>query len=101
MSGKWAGSTRSATLPIDWPALRKRILDRDGNACTKDVDGHPCGAPATHVDHIVPHHLGGGNEQSNLAAMCRAHHAVKSSREGNAARPRAKRPIERHPGLIG
>jgi 5-methylcytosine-specific restriction protein A len=59
---------------------------------------------ATHVDHIVPFHLGGRDEPANLQSLCADHHAVKSGREGGAAsaakRSSTKIPREDHPGLI-
>lgn len=38
------------------------------------------------ADHIVPLHLGGTNEPSNLQSLCRECHALKTAREaGNRA----------------
>ena len=33
------------------------------------------------LDHIVPLHLGGGNNKENLQWLCHAHHLEKSERE--------------------
>ena len=52
------GSTRA------WRTLRQQILQRDGFRCRY------CGAPAAHVDHIVPVVRGGASHESNLAASC-------------------------------
>lgn len=43
-----------------------------------------CGAPARgcQLDHTVPYHLGGATSESNLASLCPAHHALKSSGVG-------------------
>lgn len=60
--------------------LRQQILARDRYRCRK------CGARATHIDHVVPRHLGGSDHPRNLAALCRACHQRKTSREANAAR---------------
>jgi 5-methylcytosine-specific restriction enzyme A len=97
--GRWQGSTRKARLPRNWPAIRSRILKRDGGVC------HVCLGPgADGVDHLV---AGDDHSDSNLAAI---HHNVapfchrgKSSREGgqaSARRPKERREVETHPGLI-
>lgn len=100
MSGRWVGSRRKQALPRGWPRLRRRVLERDGHACTWRENGVRCGALATEVDHITPGHNHG---MGNLRALCRAHHAVKSSREGVAALARRaalrRRPPEHHPGM--
>ncbi|MFI8853671.1 HNH endonuclease [Streptomyces sp. NPDC053499] len=98
MSGQWAGSNRRNQLPDDWPQRRAYVLQRDGYRCRWTED-RPCGRPATDVDHIK---AGNDHSYANLQALCREHHAAKSSREGNAARwaVRRQRPAERHPGLI-
>ncbi|TDC02109.1 HNH endonuclease [Micromonospora fluostatini] len=95
----WApfeGSTRRARLPEDWPARREAVFRRDGDTC------HVCLLPgADEVDHVVP---GDDHRLENLAPIhswrtpqrC---HALKTSAEGNAARPRLYRTPERHPGL--
>lgn len=105
MSGRWAGSGRRRQLPQDWPQTRRRILRRDGYRCTEILDGgRRCGRRANHVDHVVPHHLGGSDDDENLASLCATHHGVKSSREGidaaRVARARAKRAPVKHPGLV-
>jgi hypothetical protein len=47
------------------PAFRKRILDRDGNACVS------CGATEKLViDHIIPRSRGGRNDDKNLQVLC-------------------------------
>jgi 5-methylcytosine-specific restriction protein A len=93
----WAGDPRTSTA--EWKATRLRILRRDGGRC------HVCHlAGATQVDHVVPKGEGGGDEDTNLAAIhddpC---HRQKSAAEGLRARRRypRKRPVEPHPGLIG
>ncbi|MGN6557737.1 MAG: HNH endonuclease [Solirubrobacterales bacterium] len=73
------------------------MLRRDGYRCQhRDATGALCGAWANQVDHIE---RGDDHDESNLQALCRAHHARKSSAEGNAAQPRRRRPPEPHPGL--
>lgn len=92
---------RTTPLPPGWSRIRRRILRRDHWTCT--VIG--CGQPATDVDHIVSAHLGGSDDDGNLASLCRDHHRQKTSREANAIdRPgrfrSPKRPAEKHPGLL-
>ncbi|GAA1431376.1 HNH endonuclease signature motif containing protein [Microlunatus lacustris] len=102
MPGQWQGSTRRARLPADWPAIRERVLRRDGRRCQhRDHEGAPvCGELATDVDHVQ---RGDDHSIGNLRSLCRRHHAIKSSREGNAARraryARNDEP-EAHPGLL-
>lgn len=99
--GKFAGSTRKARLPKDWPSIRKRILQRDGYACTWTNQGLRCGAPATDVDHIVNND---DDSDANLRALCSSHHRTKTSGEGGRAaqakRIPRNRPQEKHPGLV-
>lgn len=63
-----------------------------------------CGVTATHVDHIVPFHLGGEDSFDNLQSLCAEHHATKSGQEGASARTAKyhgqKRQPEAHPGLM-
>jgi 5-methylcytosine-specific restriction endonuclease McrA len=101
-SGRWQGSTRRDRLPKNWPAIRARILKRDGYACQhQHDDGIRCGAPANQVDHIIN---GDDHSDSNLQALCEPHHKAKSAREGSRAaharRIPRNRPPEKHPGLL-
>jgi 5-methylcytosine-specific restriction endonuclease McrA len=72
---------------------------RDKHRCTEDE----CTAYATHVDHVIPHHLGGTDTLDNLTSLCAPHHQAKSSHEGASAaaakRADLKRPAEPHPGI--
>lgn len=96
----WETSTRKAELPDDWAARRVRVLRRDGYRCqARDSQGRPCLAPANQVDHVE---RGNDHSMENLQALCRWHHARKSSAEGNAAhrtRPRRTREPEAHPAF--
>lgn len=100
MSGRWTGSNRRAELPTDWPAIRAHVLTRDEHRCRWRHAGTVCGRWANQCDHIGDRH---DHRPENLQALCEQHHAIKTSRQGNAARwaQRAERPPERHPGLIG
>jgi 5-methylcytosine-specific restriction enzyme A len=97
----WSGSDRASRLPSNWATLRMRVLRRDAYKCQdRDSMGRPCGEPANEVDHVIP---GDDHSLENLRAICRWHHARKSSAEGRAAqapRPSRRRKPEAHPGLI-
>jgi 5-methylcytosine-specific restriction protein A len=91
MSRGW----RTQPLPPGWHKTRKRILERDEYRCYR------CGADGCRrVDHIVPVSQGGGDEDSNLAAICDVCERSKTAREGNAAKPRRRREREPHPGRL-
>jgi len=99
----WSSSTsdRAARLPSDWSSRRVRVLRRDGYRCqARDSTGVLCGKPANQVDHVE---RGDDHSLDNLQALCRWHHARKSSREGaQARRPKAtqRRAPEPHPGMV-
>lgn len=99
----WNTSQRRDELPPDWQLIRIRILRRDGYRCqARDSRGIKCSHPANQVDHITPHSRGGTDDDSNLQALCRWHHAQKSSAEGRAARTYQSQrnpDHEAHPGL--
>lgn len=61
---------RSRTIP---PALRRAIINRDGNGCAAD------GCPSRHrlqVHHILPWSRGGPTDPENLLTLCWFHHHV-------------------------
>lgn len=99
MANQWKGSTRRDRLPVDWPAIRQRILTRDGHRCTWVVSGQRCTAQATDVDHRINND---DDRDSNLRSLCAPHHRVKTAAEGNAARAKLRaaryRKPEPHPG---
>lgn len=95
----WSTSDRRSRLPSDWAERRRRVMVRDGWQCQWRFPwGGVCHAPANQCDHIDPK---GGDDESNLRALCEKHHAWKSSREGNAARraviEKAKQVVARPP----
>jgi 5-methylcytosine-specific restriction endonuclease McrA len=54
-----------------WRGVRQRVLIRDRYSCrVPGPDGEPCGALATHVDHVIPLADGGTDDESNLRAAC-------------------------------
>lgn len=58
-------------------SARVRILDRDKYKCRS------CGRVTTEleVDHIVPLHLGGGDNDENKQVLCLSCHEVKTTGE--------------------
>lgn len=98
----WQGSDRADRLPDNWGRLRRRVMARDGYQCTAVLrDGDRCVEVGTDVDHVVP---GDDHDLTNLALLCRWHHARKSAREGQAARgpvlKRARGDDRPHPGAL-
>jgi 5-methylcytosine-specific restriction protein A len=100
-------SSRVIPLPKTWATeIRPRILQRDNHACQWRVADDPtiCGQRAYRVDHKKPAHLGGGDEDANLWALCDFHTRKKDSTEGGRAaqakRIPRNRPAEKHPGLL-
>ncbi|MBM4116869.1 HNH endonuclease [bacterium] len=68
------GLTRSLT-----PALRRRILARDGHRC----QALGCGATRfLEVHHLVPRSHGGGQEEANLVTLCARCHQLLHERGG-------------------
>lgn len=96
MGHNWHNSTRSATLPADWPKRRARVLRRDRDMCQIRYDGI-CTVKATQVDHKrdrLDHSM------DNLQGACRECNAHKNYlTRGRPARVSAKRKPEPHPGL--
>ena len=56
--------------------IRDRILRRDHWTCRW------CGAPAGHVDHVVPLKLGGTDDDTNLVAACEKCNLSRGARPG-------------------
>lgn len=77
----WASSTRRRRLPPDWPAIQTAVLERDSHTCQLRDNG--CTGLASHADHIT---AGDDHAMTNLQAACTHCHAIKSAREGAAAR---------------
>lgn len=103
MSGGWAGSNRSDTLPPDWTAIRARVHKRSRRTCEWPTLTGKCGRPADGgVDHI-----GSRDDHSmkNLRDSCHSHHGKKSSAQGNDAKAakaalRLRPDDEPHPGRL-
>jgi 5-methylcytosine-specific restriction enzyme A len=97
-------SRRVAPLPGNWKTTRRRILDRDNHQCTAAINGQRCPNRATDVDHVVPAHQGGTDDDDNLASLCDDCHKRKTGAEASrvwwAKAPRKTRKPEPHPGLM-
>lgn len=102
----WGTSRRKETLPADWHTRRLRVMRRDNWECQWVFPwGGKCLAEATDCDHKDRR---GGDDESNLRALCRKHHAWKSAHEGRdaqrevieAAKKVVARVPEPEPGLL-
>jgi 5-methylcytosine-specific restriction endonuclease McrA len=93
-------SRRSAPLPHNWPAIRLRVLRRDGWRCQLAYPDR-CRGAASEVDHLIPATDGGTDAMSNLQAVCSPCHARKTGKEAAAhvRRYSRTRTDEKHPGL--
>lgn len=87
-------SRRTSPLPTGWPKLRARVLRRDQHLCQLRYPG--CTEYATEVDHI---HGADDHSLDNLRAVCNPCHKHRTALQANAAKPKRKRPPQRHPGL--
>jgi len=67
---------RQRTIP---PALRRAIINRDGNTCTAD------GCDSRHrlqIHHVIPWSEGGRTNQENLITLCWFHHQIVVHQRG-------------------
>lgn len=84
----WKTSPRTAsagrTSTAHWKLQRAKALQRDGHQC--QIRGPRCTIQATQVDHIIPVHLNGTDDLTNLMSVCKPCHAAKTAREAAAAR---------------
>jgi hypothetical protein len=67
---------RQRTIP---PALRRTIINRDGNTCTAD------GCDSRHrlqIHHVIPWSEGGRTNQENLITLCWFHHQIVVHQRG-------------------
>lgn len=103
MSWETPGKVR---LPKDWHKRRARVLRRDQRRCQyARTDGGVCGADANAVDHVIAYSEGGSDDESNLRAICDAHHHRKTGQEAQRAIERRgrlsrRRGEEPHPGRL-
>ncbi|MGW0929544.1 HNH endonuclease [Streptomyces sp. NPDC002644] len=84
----WSSSNRRSRLPSNWPALRARVIKRDGGVCQS------CGNPGTDVDHV---RRGDDHRLENLQLLCGWCHKRKTAEESRAARADKPRPVTRIP----
>lgn len=84
----WEHSSRRSRLPGNWKSIREKVFRLKGRKCYVVYAGEPCHREATDIDHVV---AGDNHDIDNLQPICRFHHALKSSREGNEAFRKMKR----------
>lgn len=107
----WGSSRRRERFNADWKRVRLAVLERDGWRCQFPVTDWNtgvrgvCGAPAREVDHKQRALHGVDDDSfSNLWALCRFHHGLKTAGESgeqrrvNRARGREKQWYE-HPAF--
>ncbi|WP_407107846.1 HNH endonuclease [Rhodococcus aetherivorans] len=98
----WHNGGQSRTSTTAWKALKRAVVARDGNRCSR------CGAPGTgtrlELDHIRPVAEGGRDTLDNAQLLCGPCHLPKSqaeARRGKARRAARRRlPEGRHPGYL-
>ncbi|QSR35563.1 HNH endonuclease [Marinobacterium iners] len=67
-----------------WRRKRDHVLQRDKGLCQPCLKQNRI-SPATQVDHITPVAEGGTDADSNLQAICKACHDVKTQAEAKRA----------------
>lgn len=86
---KWAVTTDPAITKARygwaWQKLRKQVLQRDRSLCQSCLKAGRSEV-AKEVDHIVPIHLNGTDELTNLQSLCSPCHRTKSALEGQRSR---------------
>lgn len=70
----------------EWGRLRAEVLSSE--PFCRECSKRGLRVVATHVDHIRPKAVCGGDERSNLQPLCAACHGIKSALEGVSARLR-------------
>jgi len=71
--------------PTGWSRIRREVLKANP---TCQWPG--CMERSTDAHHRVAQSLGGGEERSNLIALCTGHHAIVSARQGRSAQLRQR-----------
>lgn len=87
-------SWRRTPLPPDWPARRRRVLDRDQHQC--QLRGPRCAGEATDVDHIGDRD---DHSDANLRSACGPCHDSRTGQQARAVQGFRRRPPAKHPGL--
>lgn len=98
------GPTRTSTT--EHRTWRRLVLAASGGQC--QIRGPRCTGLATEADHIVPVTRGGAeHDPANGQGACHACHQAKTNAEAAEGRrlaatrrPRTRRPMEQHPGLM-
>ena len=85
---------RPRLTSYQWEKLRLAVIQRDKKCkvCKNKVGEF-------HVDHIIPHRLGGSNEMENLQLLCNECHKKKTVED--IEKIRRTRRFKRYEGRIG
>lgn len=80
----WGGHHKGRTVTEQgyghaWRKIRKRILERDNYLCQMCLPDRV--HEATHVDHRVPKHQGGTDDEANLWSLNEECHRMKTAKE--------------------
>lgn len=91
---------RRNQLPANWDTIRNTTRQRAGGQCEWTMpDGQRCTAPGTDCDHY-----GDRNDHTRTRWLCPPHHQQHTAQQSIDARrrlaARARRPVQKHPGLL-
>lgn len=93
----WESSDRRSRLPADWSERRQATKARARDRCEATTHDPRCDGWGSECDHRTP---GDDHDLANLQWLNPWCHKAKTQREAQAAKPKRKRPPERHPGAI-
>lgn len=80
----WATRKGSGRGGRPWRRKRDAVMRRDKGLCQPCLKNNRV-TPASQVDHIIPKAEGGTDADSNLQAICKACHDVKTQAEAKRA----------------
>ncbi|WP_080416904.1 HNH endonuclease [Burkholderia ubonensis] len=94
------GDRRARGLDPNWERTRAEIMRRDKGLCQSCLRAGRV-VLAKSVDHIVNRAEGGGDDHSNLEALCDKCHKAKTAKEAARARARRRRAGRKAPAVEG
>ena len=93
----WAGSTRRARLPKDWPVRVAAVKARAHGRCEARVHVAECDGTGRECDHVI---RGDDHSLNNLQWLSTPCHKAKTLWENQQRRDALKLPREAHPGAV-